>query len=70
MLRCDERVCAICVFRAQGRVKVLFVLADTPAFLTFVHIPRSHSYIALQWHGLEMQQLRISSERHEKETKA
>lgn len=41
----DERVRTMCV-QSAGRVKVLFVLADTPAFLTFLHILYSHSCIA------------------------
>lgn len=38
----DERVPTMCV----QRLKVLFVLADTPALLTFLHIIHSHSCIA------------------------
>lgn len=41
----DERVPTMCVQRAE-RLKVLFVLADTPALLTFLHIINSHSCIA------------------------
>lgn len=41
----DERVPTMCVQRAE-RVKVLFVLADTPALLTFLHGIHSHSCIA------------------------
>lgn len=43
----DERVRAMCV-QSAGRVKVLFVLADPPTFLTFLHILYSHGCIALQ----------------------
>lgn len=43
----DECVRTMCV-QSAGWVKVLFVLADPPAFLTFLHILYSHSCIALQ----------------------
>lgn len=46
-----ERVCTMCVQRAE-RVKVLFVLADGPALLTFLHRIRSHSCIALNAVGV------------------
>ena len=42
----DEPVPTMCVQHAE-RVKVLFVLADTLALLTFLHIINSHSCIAL-----------------------
>lgn len=34
-------------------MKVLFVFADTPAFLRFLHILHSHSCIAQQWYDFK-----------------
>lgn len=42
-----ERVRTMCVQSAEW-VNVVFVLADTPAFLTFLHILHPHSCIAEQ----------------------